>query len=558
MSISPVSEKNEEQQLLDEIRFSSPGKTRNDIDRLNIGNNQIPTLMDFAAEQSTNHVSQISRILLQRPRCFTEGEQAACLIVKWASQCTDESHRRVVIATFLKLNGGIGLIQCISELPEKDAHPLIEDYFAAGGEVRDFSFWLQVVGAELRGSVRQMPSNVVSIAGWNPVRDLKRFGRSLKRGVRKIGRFVDNFLDEAKKFGKELGDFLSEAIGWTVEKFADLVKTLIEKGKSVSNILSEAVAKGTTLVKKTLRALQKLHNTVADIIDAAAGLLPDELKAVVRGLLKINTKVVDVIVNFANRTLDATQTALEALLLEGVRMMTVVNAICRHVAKEMRKGFFEGLIALGMGAVEILEEAAKSGAAISLAAFSVLLEIWGGYRGLNADEMHDARRIFGWSLDLDRVKITNGTILTEVAFWLNNNRPFTTMYVINFPEKIDVNKSRGILIHELTHVWQAANVGPIYMVEAIHSQFYGRGYKLNDQDIANAAGDLSRLGTEQQAVVVERYWRGRYNGERFDWRKYQQLARQVYGPNPRKMMIDLPLSITRLEQARANIFNSIR
>ena len=207
---------------------------------------------------------------------------------------------------------------------------------------------------------------------------------------------------------------------------------------------------------------------------------------------------------------------------------------------------------------KILEESVKSGVATCMAAFSGLLEIWGGYRGLTTDEKDDARRIFGWSIDLERVKVTTGTIPTDIAFWINGNRPFTAMYVINFSRRTDVARQRATLIHELTHVWQAATAGPIYMVETLHSQWKGRGYNVTDEDLIAANGDFNRLEREQQAVVVERYWRGRYNGESIDWHKYEALARQVYVPQVRRMMVELPLSVTRLTAARANIGDSIK
>jgi hypothetical protein len=108
------------------------------------------------------------------------------------------------------------------------------------------------------------------------------------------------------------------------------------------------------------------------------------------------------------------------------------------------------------------------------------------------------------------------------------------MYVINFASGEHISMST--LIHELTHVWQAVVAGPIYMVEALHSQFFGRGYNVTPEDIARANGQLANLEREQQAVVVQRYWENRWGGAGGDWQIYEPLAKQVYRPQPPQLL----------------------
>jgi len=169
----------------------------------------------------------------------------------------------------------------------------------------------------------------------------------------------------------------------------------------------------------------------------------------------------------------------------------------------------------------------------------VIMEICGGHRPLTAAERTEARKIFGWSIDLDRVKIAVASIPSDVANWLNGQRPFTTMYVINFASSAHI--SMRTLIHEMTHVWQAAVSGPVYMVEALHSQFFGRGYEVTAADVAAANGDILNLEREQQAEVVERYYVAKFaGGSSADVALYEQLAKGVYKPNPGTLVtIDL-------------------
>jgi len=525
----------------------------NDLGRLQVTSDHIPGLMDAAHAQSSDKSSELSAALLRHSVSSAYGQQAMRTLVHWARGRDHTVRRRAVVTGFRKVKEDVSLIQCIAELPREDARSLMKEYLLMDGDTMSIARWLQIVGSELRNTNRPIPGT----DGWNLLGGIRRLGEVAMEAV---GTVVDATESAFKAMGtltQIAGDALAAAAGWTVEKVADVVEALIVGGKSVTQILSAVTGNAMKVVKKALRALKRMHHTVTDIVDAATNLLPEELRVVVRALVQIGTSPVNIIVSFASRSLDGIRTALEAMLAENVRLMTVLHNVCKHIGSELRRGFIEGLIALGKTPEKILEEAVKSSFATAMATFAVFLEIWGGYRELTFDEKQDARRIFGWSIDLDRVKIANGTIPTDIAFLINKKRPFTTMYVIDFPRDVNVEKNRGTLIHELTHVWQAVTDGPIYMVEALHSQWTGRGYRVTDQDLRNSENHLEKLEREQQAMVVERYWRGRYNSESVDWRKYEILARQVYSPKISRMMIELPLSVGRLPVARANIRTSI-
>ena len=140
------------------------------------------------------------------------------------------------------------------------------------------------------------------------------------------------------------------------------------------------------------------------------------------------------------------------------------------------------------------------------------MDIFGSHRGLNATERTEAEKVFGVSIDLDRVKLTDASLAADLIMWMNKNRPFTTMYVINY--KSGSTLSMATLIHELTHVWQAVSSGGVYMIEALHSQFFGKAYNLSEADLKNANGRLLNLEREQQAVLVEEFWKAEFDGQR--------------------------------------------
>jgi len=88
------------------------------------------------------------------------------------------------------------------------------------------------------------------------------------------------------------------------------------------------------------------------------------------------------------------------------------------------------------------------------------------------------------------------------------------MFLINFASWADV--TIDTLIHEMTHVWQGIQVGPLYMVQALEAQStpesYNYGYTdattgAGAEDKLNAAnGDFSQFNREQQAQIVMHYY----------------------------------------------------
>jgi hypothetical protein len=142
------------------------------------------------------------------------------------------------------------------------------------------------------------------------------------------------------------------------------------------------------------------------------------------------------------------------------------------------------------------------------------------------------------------VKVAAASLPADVINYINGGRPFTTMYVINFASWATVEMHD--LIHELTHVWQGVQTGPLYMVRALEAQIGAgvtslfhtgkyddsKSYDVFQADLVAAGGDFSRFNPEQQATIVERYWMMRFGGSTFpaavgDVSQYQPYAAQV-------------------------------
>ena len=106
-------------------------------------------------------------------------------------------------------------------------------------------------------------------------------------------------------------------------------------------------------------------------------------------------------------------------------------------------------------------------------AIFVLMNLLNGFRHLSAAELADVELVFGDSVDFDHVYIATDSPTNRIFFGIQDfftgepqSRAFTTGNLINF-DAGDGPIERFTLVHEMTHVWQNQNVGPIYMAHAI-------------------------------------------------------------------------------------------
>jgi hypothetical protein len=168
----------------------------------------------------------------------------------------------------------------------------------------------------------------------------------------------------------------------------------------------------------------------------------------------------------------------------------------------------------------------------------------GDYRPLTTTEHAQAALVFGRAPQLDEVRIAVKTLPEDLIEAINGGRALTAMYVLNFPQGEVPNMS--VLIHELTHVWQGVQIGPLYMVQAIEAQLSKAGYNYGFVDdpnhngpgwtygeggetaLNNAHGNLTSFNAEQQAMIIQHYYNRRYvQSPPLDvtaWEPYQKLV----------------------------------
>jgi len=196
---------------------------------------------------------------------------------------------------------------------------------------------------------------------------------------------------------------------------------------------------------------------------------------------------------------------------------------------------------IGKTAVQILQAAIELPLSqIALVVAIVLDWFPGSFRALSTLERAQAEGVFGSSINLDKVKLAVKSLPVDLVEKLNGGRAFTTMYLINFAswDRLTLDT----LIHELTHVWQGLQEGPVYMVEALEAQLVGAGYNYGydetsegrqfgvggEDDLAAAAGNFSKFNPEQQAQVIMHYHARKNDSPARDVTAWQPYANVVF------------------------------
>jgi methyl-accepting chemotaxis protein len=424
---------------------------------------------------------------------------------------------------------------------ERAQAPGAESFF--GKVAKWFKKAVKTVGDALKAAGKSLVDAIGKVLSWTAdkiadfVEGLIEAGRkvaeilaeAVKKGVSTVRKFVRAVLDAGRS--------LAEVLAWAAKQVATTVKEVVEEvlkaGKRVAQIVTSVANQVASVIHATVRALIQLGRRVNEIVDAAVNLAAGALekifsglkaagkklaevareiarftgaalKKMVVGLYKAFRKAADILITFMKDQLSTIRMVLEGLLAAGLQLGRAVADIIAHVAEQFRKGFFQGLIALGKSPLLIMKAALETAGGVAALALATLLDVLGGHRGLTAEEKRQAARIFGTSIDLSRVKIAVASIPADLINLVNSGRPFTTMYVINFSskEKIDMKT----LIHELAHVHQGVVDGPIYMIQALEAQLGKEGYTVTNAMLRDRGNDLKRFNREQQAVIAEEFW----------------------------------------------------
>ncbi|WP_192349543.1 hypothetical protein [Algoriphagus sp. Y33] len=364
------------------------------------------------------------------------------------------------------------------------------------------------------------------------VKALISVGKRVIDFISRLDRFAFDFakrlVQELKKIGRTLHEIMQAVINQSRLIARVVISALKDLGNSIYNMLNAVVNRTIQQLAVILGAIKDLAISLASILNDIARFTAALARKLMQALRIIWTVIKDILETIAQKSISVIRTLITALIGTLNHWREVLKEIVTNVRVAFREGLIKGLIQIGKSAVSLMIEATKLGASIAALVFAILMDVFGSHRGLTAAERAEAEKVFGVSIDLDRVKLTDASLAADLIMWMNKNRPFTTMYVINY--KSGSTLRMDTLIHELAHVWQAVTSGGVYMIEALHSQFFGKAYNLSEADLQRANGRLLSLEREQQAVLVEEYWKAEFDGQRtkIPVDLLRPFAKQVY------------------------------
>ena len=183
-------------------------------------------------------------------------------------------------------------------------------------------------------------------------------------------------------------------------------------------------------------------------------------------------------------------------VLRGVGV--VLTSLAGGTARCVRGRPREGLPRLGRGLTRVAQLPADVVLMLAgrvLSAVQVLAGVEVPGRRLTDEEVARVRPIFGESLDYARVRVKAG----RLGLLGMSGRAFAHGDTVFVPIREHVDF--GLLVHELTHVWQHQHGGTAYLSAALAAQWVGDGY-----DWRKAVGQELRwaqLNPEQQAQLIE-------------------------------------------------------
>ncbi|HRH17130.1 MAG TPA: hypothetical protein PLS22_06715 [Aquabacterium sp.] len=483
---------------------------------------------------------------------FVEGVLAAgrqlAEVVSWAVNQAANTVKDVMVKLVALGRRVVDILKSVVGAAAAAVNAVVKGLLAAGRALAEV---LSAVAHEAL-QVLQPVVNALLAAG-KAVRDV------LVEGVKLAAASLRNVVQALINAGRALGEVLAEAAKMVGAACNAVLRALVELGRTVGQLLQAVVNATEAVVTTVVKGLIALGKTVLDVALAAVSFAVATATKVFKALINAGKKVADILTALAGRAVSALRTAVEALLNMGLALSTLVADIVTSVAEGFRRGFFEGLIALGKAPLLLLKAAAQVSVSVLLLAVASIFEILGGHRGLLPHELAEAEKIFGKSIDLSRVKIATASLPADLLNWINGDRPFTTMYIINFGRNAVIDMAT--LIHELTHVWQGAQSGPLYMTRALEAQIgagvqalFHKGhyddsaaYAVTDQELIDHAGDFSKFNPEEQASIVEHYWLQKFSGKSFPSlptvAQLEPYARQVFKGASRPPIRVLPVNV---------------
>lgn len=354
-------------------------------------------------------------------------------------------------------------------------------------------------------------------------------------------RFAGAVMTEVLDWMLDLGSDVIETVLWAWESIGEALITVYQWAATVGVEIWESIGEVTVrlgnnvyyvlnyitddfipgmfnFVRGCLRAGFAIRSFVAWAVEQTLEVAVE----VTRALLDMGATLAEMLAEVIQNPAAALTTFLAALRDLGTSLEDIFQAVIVDTAEEFLEEAVETLLELGEAAGEILDaiweiEMGRIGLVIAL-----LFNRIPGYRPLTDAEIDDARTVFGDSLNYETIFVSRASVSNDIIFAIQDffarnrdSRAFVTGRLINFdvtdrqdPDPVDID--RATMIHELTHVWQHDDSGPLYLADALAGQQpFGAGYNYGYSTATGPSWTIpvDHAGTTQ-AFTNEGFWFG--------------------------------------------------
>lgn len=321
-----------------------------------------------------------------------------------------------------------------------------------------------------------------------------------------------NVMEAVIRAWESIGENLLDVYEWALGAGALVWQAIGEATATIGNSIWYAynflTTSGVQFIFDFTRGLLRAGMAVAEFIGWALEQSVEVLGHVLRAAFDAGVTVAQLLVDVATNPANAMQAFVEALRDIGQTLDDLLQAAIIDTAEAFLDAVVQAALEVWASVGELLEAGLRLGGAALAILVADLLNRLGSYRPMQAEEIADARTVFGDSLDYDLIFLSTEDPVNEILFGVQDfftrnpdSRAFVTSNLINF-DVDDGEIDRPTLIHELTHVWQSREVGGIYMAEAIVAQVTGDGV---GGDGYNYGYSTTSVGEADSLDIVDHY-----------------------------------------------------
>ena len=116
-------------------------------------------------------------------------------------------------------------------------------------------------------------------------------------------------------------------------------------------------------------------------------------------------------------------------------MGDIVQSAFIQPTRDLQKKVIQSLKDIGEGLLDVLKGVIEAGVGALDVAIAVILEVFGKFRPLRAEEKADAKLVYKTSVPLNDVQIYEGSFVSGMSDWFRDEAvAVTTMRIVHLPD----------------------------------------------------------------------------------------------------------------------------